>query len=66
MNITLTDDDGNQVNVTVAPDNWVSASIDAAWAWLNHRGAESVTAREAGGENAGARIATVSLTLHDE
>lgn len=47
----------------VRPDhNWVTASIDAAWAWCRFTGAETVTATE----EDGTRIATVSLVIHDE
>lgn len=71
MKITLTDADGDRlVNATVDDENWVQASIDAAWAYLNRTGASEITARsndKPASENGSyVRIATVALTIHDD
>jgi hypothetical protein len=66
MNITLTDNHGNMVNATVTACDFVTESIALAWQYIRVYGRESVTVREAGGENAGARIVTVSCVIHDE
>lgn len=66
MELVLTDSDENSVNVSVPDDDWVAAASEACWAWLRRTGTGSVTAREAGGANAGARICTVTYELHDE
>jgi hypothetical protein len=42
--------------------NYVTASIEAAWAWCRFTGSGPVTATE----EDGTRIATVSLEIHDE
>lgn len=46
----------------VQDDTWVRASIDAARAYLDYSGGEHVTVRD----EKGARIATVSMTIHED
>jgi hypothetical protein len=76
MRITLTDQDGERlVNGEVTDghgveDNWVTASIDAAWSYLRYTGADSITVRSkdkpASETGEYVRIATVALEIHDE
>ena len=50
--------------------SWVTASIEAAWSYLRYTGAETITVssddKPASEDGKQVRIATVSLTLHDE
>lgn len=76
MRITLTDQDGDRLvngevtDGTTDGDNWVTASIDAAWNYLRYTGADSITVRSkdqpATDTGEYVRIATVALEIHDE
>ena len=75
MKIQLTDPDRDDrtMNGEVADQNWVQASIDAGWAYLQHTGADAITVRSkeepASGETGETYVRIPApcrpLTIHD-
>jgi hypothetical protein len=72
MRITLSDSEGErQMNGEVADDEtWVRGCIDAAWAYVNYTGADSITVRSkdkpATDSGEYIRVCTVALEIHDD
>lgn len=67
MDILLCAPDRDPQPAIVEDENWVTAAINAAWAWCRHTASSPVTAHEANtAGKPGPRIATVSCEIHDE